>query len=47
MLVTFSVLKFDKSSDVKLKQWENILFIVITFSVLKFSKFKEVNLLHP
>ena len=43
ILVTFEVLKFDKSNEVKARQLLNIELISVTFEVLKFDKSNEVK----
>ena len=43
MVVTFAVLNFDKSSEVRAEQAENIPLIAVTFSVLKFETSSEVR----
>ena len=47
MFVTLSVLKVERSIDVKEEQLENILFIFMTFLVLKLDKLIEFNEVHP
>ena len=47
MLVTFCVLKCDKSREVKPEQPENIPPMLVTFCVLKCDKSREVKPEHP
>ena len=41
--VTFPVLSFDRSSDVRDKQPSNMLFIFVTFAVLNFDRSSDVR----
>ena len=47
MLVTFFVLKLDRSSAVRAMQCMNIRCILVTFSVLNFDKLSDVKAVQP
>ena len=43
MLVTWDVLKFDKSNEINDEQSRNIWYINVIWDVLKFDKFNDIN----